>query len=270
MTAPPGSGEATARVGTIMAIPRVLRRLGVNPADVLADLHLEPGLFDNPDNLISYSARCRLLNQCVSRTGCNHFGLLIGQEEGLHSLGAIGYLAQSSEDVGSALRGICEYMHIQARGVEVSVMADGPAAVFRYEIYEPEVEASDQTYDAAVAIMFNIMRALCGPDWRPTRVLFAHRKSQDLAPYRRFFQAPLEFDAAYNGLLFPAAWLDRQSARFDPVLHRLMQKQVDELKEEFGDAFELQVMRLLRTAVLAGDCSEDSIADAFAMNARTL
>lgn len=266
----PGASGATARVGTIMAIPTVLKRLGVNPAELLAELRLDPALFDDPDNLISYTGRCRLLNLCVTRTGCNHFGLLIGQEEGLHSLGAIGYLAQSSQDVGSALLSICEFMHIQAQGVEVSIVVDGPSAVFRYEIYESKVEAVDQTYDAAVAIMFNIMRTLCGEDWRPARVLFAHRRPKDVAPYRRLFQAPLDFDAAYNGLLFPATDLNRESARFDPVLHRLMQKQIDALKAECGDAFESQVMRLLRTAVLTGECSQDRVADAFAIDARTL
>lgn len=266
----PGATGATARVGTIMAIPTVLKRLGVNPAELLAELRLDPVLFDDADNLISYAARCRLLNLCVRRTGCNHFGLLVGQEEGLHSLGAIGYLAQSSQDVGSALRSICEFMHIQAQGVEVSIVVDGPSAVFRYEIYESEVEAVDQTYDAAVAIMFNIMQTLCGEDWRPARVLFAHRRPKDVAPYRRLFQAPLDFDADYNGLLFAATDLNRKSAGFDPVLHHLMQKQVDALKAEYGDAFESQVMRLLRTAVLTGECSEDRIADAFAIDARTL
>jgi AraC-like DNA-binding protein len=50
----------------------------------------------------------------------------------------------------------------------------------------------------------------------------------------------------------------------------MMQKQIDASKAECGDEFESQVMRLLRTAVLTGECSADRVADAFAMDARTL
>jgi hypothetical protein len=196
----PGGQEATARVGTTMAIPLVLRRLRVDPSEVLVDVGLNPGLFDDPDNPVSYAARSRLLNRCVERTGCSHFGLLVGQAEGLHSLGAVGYMAQSCDDVGSALRSICQLMHVQAQGTKVNLELDGPWAIFQCEIYEPASVASDQTYDGAVAIMFNIMRSLYGEDWRLARVLFAHRKPKEVAPYRKFFRR------LCTSMLFTMAW----------------------------------------------------------------
>ena len=51
--------------------------------------------------------------------------------------------------------------------------------------------------------MFNIMRTLCGRDWKPTEALFAHRRPEDVEPYRRLFDMHLRFDAEQYGLFFP-------------------------------------------------------------------
>ena len=105
-TARPEPAEAMLRVGTIMALPEVLRRLGANPRDVLSEAGFDVGLFDDPDNRITFKARGRLIAHCVERTGCQHFGLLVGQPGGLHSLGLMGLLAKFSPDVGTALNSL--------------------------------------------------------------------------------------------------------------------------------------------------------------------
>jgi AraC-like DNA-binding protein len=261
---------ATARIGTAIAIPIVLRRLGVDPAEVLSALDLDPKLFADPDNVISLAMRGRLLDQCANRTGCRHFGLLLGQEEGLPNLGAIGYFAQNNPDVRTALDSICRYMHLQAQAVAVELSIEGSLAVFSYAIYEPLAEGVDQTCDAAVAIMCNIMRALCGAGWKPARVLFAHRPPADIGPFREFFRAPLSFNAERNGLIFSADWLGRELPRSDGELRRLMQKQIASLEAEHGDDLAGQVTRLLRTALLIGQGSEEHIARALDMNPRSL
>lgn len=98
------SREATVRVGVATAIPEILRSLGADPAAVAADAGLDPKVFDDPDSLVPYAARGRLLRQCVASTGCKHFGLLLGQHGRLSSLGLVGFLALHSTDVGTALR----------------------------------------------------------------------------------------------------------------------------------------------------------------------
>ena len=70
-----------------LAIPAVLRRLGCDPDEVLAEAGVDVRLFDDPENQISYLRRGRLLDICVNRTGCPHFGLLVGQRNGLEALG---------------------------------------------------------------------------------------------------------------------------------------------------------------------------------------
>jgi len=49
-----------------MALPAVLRELGVNPAKVLAEAGFDLKLFNCRDNRISYAARGRLLAQIAA------------------------------------------------------------------------------------------------------------------------------------------------------------------------------------------------------------
>ena len=73
-----------------MEILAVLKGFGADPDEVLIEAGIDPGLFDDSGNLITYAARARLFRHCVDRTGCQHFGLLVGQRMNLPSLGLVG------------------------------------------------------------------------------------------------------------------------------------------------------------------------------------
>jgi AraC-like DNA-binding protein len=144
------------------------------------------------------------------------------------------------------------------------------SAMLGYGIHLPHVEATDQTADGAVAVIFNILRTLCGPEWRPLEVLFAHRRPEDVGPFRRYFRAPLRFDAEQNAVAFSAEWLNRRLPEADPELQRLLQKQIDALEARHRDDFPEQVRGVLRTALLAGHAKADEVAALFSMHSRTL
>jgi len=269
-TAMQASKEATVRIGATLAIPAILRRLGADPGEVLAEAGIRLELFDDPDNRISYAARSRLIGHCVARTGCRHFGLLLGQEGGLHSFGLVGFLVQHSPDVGTALRSLVRYFHLHARGAVPSFAVHGNTAMLSYDIYQPQVDAVDQIGDGAVAMMFNILRKLCGPEWKAIEARFAHREPEDVAPFRRLFRAPLRFEAEQYAMVFSADWLNRHVASADSGLRQLLQKQIDALDARLGDEFPEQVRSVLRTALLTRQASADQVAALFSMHTRTL
>ena len=260
---------ATVRVSGFAGLPAVLRSLGVDPTEVLSEVGVEMSLFDDPDNLIGYAARGRLIRHCVARTGCPHLGLLVGQQGQLRDLGLVGLLAKYSPDVGAALHCLVRHFHLHARGATVSLAVKGDMATLAYDIHLPHTEATDQLGDGAAAMLLNIMRSLCGADWVPSEVLLAHRRPADERAYRRVFQAPLGFDAECNGLTFPASWLDHPLPAADPELSRLLHKQIDAL-ETRSDSFPDQVRSVLRSALLTRHARADQVAALFSMHSRTL
>jgi hypothetical protein len=108
------------RVGPIMALPEVLELFSVAPAELLAEFSLDPSFFADPENTLSMAMAGRLLGRCAERTGCEHFGLLVGQRAGASSLGVLGFLMQSSRTVGDALADFARHLEVQDRGGTVA------------------------------------------------------------------------------------------------------------------------------------------------------
>lgn len=260
----------TVRIAGALAIPSVLRSLGADPVRVLAEAGVDIALFDNPDNLISFAKRSRLIKHCVDRTGCAHFGLLVGAHNGLDSLGMVGLLMRYAPDVGTALANLVRHLHLHGRGGATTLTVTGAMAALGYGIHLPQTVASDQIGDGAVAFMFNLLRALCGPDWTPIEVLFAHRQPENVQPFRRLLRARLRFDAEQNALVFRAEQLERKLPAHDPQLYELLRRQVEALESQRSDDLPGQVRTALRTALTEGDASAQRIAATFSMHSRTL
>ncbi len=248
----------------------LLRKLGANPLEVFAEAGVPLSLFDNPDNLIGYSARSRLLQHCADSTGCPHFGLLVGAQNDLPKLGLIGLLVKFSPNVGVALRNLTRYQHLHVRGASTSLTTHGNSTTLAYEMHALGVGPAAQSADGAVASLFNFMRSLCGPKWKPSEVQFSHREPVDVAPFRQFFGAPLRFNAEQNALVFPAHWLRQPMPDADPELRQLLHAQIDALEARHGSEFHEQVRSVLRSALLTSHARADQVAALFSMHARTL
>lgn len=262
--------EGYLRVGPLVEIPQVLRELEGDPTEVIGSVGLDLDLFGDPENTISFAAMGRLLKQCAMRARCPHFGLLVGQRMGPASLGIIGQLLQHLPDVGSALRGLILNLHLHDRGAVPVLSVEQGRAMLCYAIFQQGVEGTDQIYDGAIAIIFNIMRALCGPAWLPTEVLFSHRRPGDIGPYRRFFSAPLRFDMEQTGLTFPATWLDHPLPGADPDRQHQLEQQIAALENLDSGDLTGQLRRTLRILLVTHRSSLEQVAQLFSMRGRTL
>jgi AraC-like DNA-binding protein len=257
-------------MATVLAIPDLLRSLGANPEEVLRELGYDLKLFDHAETRVTYAIRNHILSHCAARTGCPHFGLLVGQHNGLHSFGLVGPLVKYAPDVGTAMRSFIRYQHLHVQGAGVHLAADGNSAMLTWQIYQTGIEAIDHIGDAALATLYNIMHELCGADWRPTEVWFAHRRPADAGPFRRFFRVPLRFDAEQYALLFSAGFLKRRLPGIDDKLRALLQEQIELLEARRRDDFPAQVRTLLHTALMTGQSKADQVAALFGIHSRTL
>jgi AraC-like DNA-binding protein len=187
----------------------------------------------------------------------------------LNSLGLVGLLMRSMPDARGALRALVNSLQIHSQGAVTTLEDDGRVAVLSYNAIDPTIEATDQTGDGAVAMMLNVMRELCGPDFQAIEASFAHRQPANIKPFQRFFRVPLYFNAAHFALAFSSDWLDVPVPYADADLQRLLEKQIDVIKSRRGMQFPDQVRDVLRSALLTNCCSEEKIAALFGIPART-
>ncbi len=266
--------EGNLRIAPIRPLPGLITEMGLDAGQVITESGLSPTIFDDPENTIPFADVGRLLGHCASRTRCPHLGLLIGQRAGLEVLGVVGRLAGHSPDLGSALRNIILYLHLHDRGAVPALWESGDRAMFVYTIYQPEVPGTEQIYDGALAIIYNIMKILAGPSWEAIEVRLCRPRPAEIEPYRRVYRSRLCFGADYHAVVFPASCLARPIGGADEQSHWRIMQEIQNLEAQGAGDLVAQLRRILRRLLISGagqgETSLDQIAKLFTIHRRTL
>ena len=255
-------------MGVLAEAPRLLRELGADPAEVAASVGIDVRVLDDPENMIPFTVAARLLQEAAARTGCAHFGLLVGQRGDTRSLGLVGRLMRNAPTFGRALQDLVDNQRRYIRGAAVYLIARDGVAWIGYAVYQPGTEGADHLRDGAAAIGFNMMRELCGA--LPDEVLLSRRPPDDARPYRRFFRVPVRFDAEHSALVFPARELERPVPGADFRMRATLEEAVSKYWTAALPNVTDQVVRMLHPRVLFGDSTQEAVARSLRMHPRTL
>src|SRR5271169_1130330 len=258
------------RVGGATAIPEILHGLGADLKAIMSAVGVDPEILADPESVMPFSTLGRLMHECVGATGCEHFGLLVGQRTSAASLGFVGLLVEHTPTVRAALDNLVRYYHIHdGRGVPILEIAQGTASL-GYAIFENSVPSAAQIIDAAVATEFNIMRRLCGDSWRPIEVRLPRPRPASTKPFDSFFDVSVRFGAEHGAILFSTDCLKVPVFGANSLIRGLLEDRIGELDSKLTGNFETQLRRLLRTLILARRCSLDNVAALFHLEPRTL
>ena len=72
-----------------------------------------------------------------------------------------------SNTVGDAVRALVSNLSTQDRAVVPSLTSSDGTALLTFATYQAESRSVEQILDAALGVTVNILRTLCGSDWRP-------------------------------------------------------------------------------------------------------
>jgi AraC-like DNA-binding protein len=265
------SAAGEVRIGPVLALPAVLRELGVDPQRALAQAGIDAGAFDHPENRMRFDDLGRLLVLCVALTGRDDFGLRVGERFDLSGFGLLGELMRHSASVGEALRSLLSYLHLQDRSAAPLLL--GPAhgsVMLGYSIYRHGVPASTQVHDGSIAIAYRLLAQLCGPAWKAQRVQFSHGRPARLAEHRRVFGPHLSFDAEVTAVVFDPVWLGQRIDGADALRHLQLARALREAAAAQPMALGEQVQGMLHKMVLDGTVSSAAVAQQFGVHERTL
>lgn len=259
------------RVGPLRNIPILLAEHGLNAAKVLREVGLEPRLFDDPENTVSFADLGRLLGTCVKLTECPHFGLMVGERFTLDALGILGTLMRNSPTLRDALRLAIEHIELHDRGaVALTLELDDSRAALGYSLFDGDTPAADQILDGATAIHYRIFRELCGRSWKPLTVQLSHSRPKSIGRLRRFFGANLEFDTRISAVVFDARWLDHPIVGADPAAFSAIIDTISAMEARAYAPFAGQVRRAIHAMLFSASASTTSLANLFNLHERTL
>lgn len=268
---PPAAAEGEVRIGPVAAIPAVLKDLGVKPGAPFARAGVARSTFANPENRIAFESLGRLFAECAKASGCDHFGLLVGERFDLTGLGAIGYLMRNSSTVGEALRALLLHLNLHDRGaVPILLNLERSRVLLGYSIYRHGIPGSAHLYDAAIAIGYRALKEICGANWNPVRVKFSHKRPDDPNPYHRVLGPRVRFDAEVSGIEFASSWLDHPVAGADAGLRDLVMQAITQAGGHSSMGFADAVRGALHQMVLSGTASAPNVAFLFGIHERTL
>jgi len=258
------------RVGGAAALLPLLSSLGHDVEALTREVGLSSGLFRDPDHVVPFAALCRLVKLAAERTGLGDLGLRACTDIGLGSLGTVGYLVANSETVARGLAALETFLYVHDQGATPVVAHDGVLAHLGYEVLQPELAGAEQVTFGALAIAANIMRQLCGRDFRLLHVSILYPAPADTSRFRRFFDAPVRFDAERNAIAFDARWLAWPISNADPYLRSVLSERIRGELASTGETAEARIRRVVRSLVAGGRFAVDDAATAFGVNRRTL
>ena len=267
----PPSAPSDVRVGPLLVIPSLLREYNLDPSLVLAQVGLDARIFEDPENRVSFEALGRLLETCVNVTSCPHFGLRIGQQFNIGSLGVLGELMRNCPSLGDALRLAALHLELHDRGaVSVTLELGSGKTALGYSLFEGKTVAAAQILDGAIAMQYLLLRGLCGRGWKPLSIQLSHRRPTEVAPFQNFFHAPIEFDVPISCILFESRWLDHPIDGADPAAFAAIKKAVESKQPQQAMPFIAQARKALFSLMLTGSASAINLARLFNMQERTL
>lgn len=258
------------RIGPLINVPAQLEKLGADSRSVLDTAGVGAEQLRSSDLIVPFLMGDRLLFECSRRTSCNHFGLLLGQQFGLHHIGVAGFLAQAAPDLATALQSLVEFLVLTDEGGSLTLTVQSDYAFLEYVVHQPGLLAVEQLSDMTMAASFVALRSLCGSRWRPHEVWLSRPKPCDEAPYRNFFPGRVVYNSPQNAIVFHSKWLNHPLATANPELFRYLGGIAKAAMKDIPENELERLRNLLRLQLGSRNYSLDSVAASLGVHPRTL
>lgn len=215
------SGRA---VGTLVS---GLRALGHDPAVLLANAGIDPGILTEPDARVAMTAVLAFIGGAVQATGDDDLGLHLAERAAPESFDVHLYAMSSSGTLREAYALLPRYQRLIHESTRVELDPVEAGAIVRHRM-PGGATAPRQSIELVLAAWVRAGRIASGVAWSPTEVRFAHPKPVSDAEHRRFFGAPVRFATGENAVVLSAAVLALPCVRNDPALFALLDRYAEE------------------------------------------
>jgi hypothetical protein len=137
-------------------------------------------------------------------TGQPNFGLLMAERVDSRIIGFPALVAERCGSIRDYYALIDQYLRHHTTGYSYSLDEDEGGAVGRLRFHARGRFRPCQFAEAALAVHARTFRQFLGDDWRPGKILLAHKQIGSIADYRRGFGTEVVFEAGQYGLTFSA------------------------------------------------------------------
>lgn len=265
---------AVIRASGIRGYVGLMRRLGVEPDELMRRYRITAAMLQDEDTLLSLRTMIQLLEASAAATRCPDFGLQLSQDYDISVLGPLAVAMQNAPTVAEALDIASRYMFVHSPGLALTIHDDSliaPGSVeLRIDIHLSRQPSQRQTIDLCIGDLHQTLKVLAGSRYQLRAVALPHTPIAPLETYARFFGVRVLTDQMHAGLLVARSTLE---ASLQTVNRTLRQIAVDYLSLQFGapdEALSARVRQTLRHTLGTGMGSKGEVAELLGMHPRTL
>lgn len=269
MTPANGFSGAYQRAGPLVNAAALLREFGVAPAEMTQGLDIDLETV-TADTRVSFPACLELLERAAERTGCSHFGLLLGARYSWDAHGVIYRLARDAPTLRQALLDWVTWQLGYSTGAVVYLYKSGQDFVFGYGIYDRVSPGSRQLYELSVSAESNIVRDLTAGQVTPSEILLCHKPPDDLRPYRAILKTPVRFNEHQCCLIIPGSAIDHPLPQADPVRRDQTLREIAAMLGATTASPSARLRHIIRPQLFREDPSMDGAAQTLGLTPRTL
>lgn len=257
------------RAASLSNYVEVANSVGLDGVQMLRQAGISLETLADPENRLPAAAVVRLLERSAEESGCDSFGLLIGERRTFASLGPVSLLLERLPNLRAVVRAAMAFQRHINDILTIGIEEEGDTTLIKFDLW-PEYSGA-QTLDAVIGTAYQVLTGASGRRWRPDFVHSMRRAPEDLTVWRRMFPMGVEFEANFSGfscatasLLMPNPLADEAMARNARRLLRLLPARGE--AEQIGD----QVRRTISLSLPSGRATVDQVAAQLGLSARSL
>jgi AraC-like DNA-binding protein len=255
------------RSSFLTEFPSLVRDLGGSLDEILDDAELSLEQIEQPTLLIPFDKQIRLLQAAARRCHCEAFALELAKRQDMAVFGALSILVVQSSTVRQGLQMFGRYLHYSVQAVQLDMREEGELVYFVVDSPFDVATGSDQFWDHAVALVFTVVRMVCGLHWSPRSAFLRRPQPADAESYSRYFGCPVAFASDFSGLVFARDVLERPiSSSINNVPLQLQQY----LRSSFQHDFLEQVRRVIDSLLPTHNCTTVTVAQCMGYSRRSL
>ena len=247
----------------------VAARCSLGALALLKEVGLPARALEDPELKVPAYAVGRLLELAAARGDEPAFGLKMAESRRLSNLGYLGMLVRDEPTLRSALEALIQNIRLHTDALALRLEQAGELVSLHEELVTENGESLCQLMELIVASTFGVLRILMGSRWQPRLVCFSHRAPRSALTHRRAFGKAIEFEHAFNGIVFSASDLDAVNPGADPGMVRYARA----LLEPVLGAQALLADRIRQLGILLlprGQCRVEVVAQELGVDRRTV
>jgi len=236
------------RAGIVTAVLQFVAGAGGNLARVRSAAGLRAGDLFDPDRMLDIDHLAAALSCAADDLDDAAFGLHLGANFDLESLGLVTYAVLNAATAEIGLNNLVRYLGSLIHGVHPGLTTKRGVCVLRITLDDADPRAWRHLHEAGMLVFVRMMRRLIGePRWRPLGVSLAHARPAAVSEHAKRFGVAPTFGGRVNEIRFDPAVLSTQVPDADrsllPVVEQRLQEvlQVDPKDEPWLKELHLQV-----------------------------